>query len=115
MQFAIQLKKLMEKNGWTKYRVAKLCNVSQTTVNNWITGAYTPYSKDWPAIAKALNTSEMELFGAEFTQKKPDPTNGDGLEEFIQIMGELDASRRSKLLELARLYLDDQRRSEEKE
>ena len=45
--------------------------------------------------------------------KKPAPSEGNGLDEIIQIFSELEPSRRSKLLELARLYLDDQRRSEE--
>ena len=65
------------------------------------------------AVAQALGVSVEYLLTGK--NKEPVLMYEDGLKEFIQIYEMLDASRRPKLLELARLYLDDQRKSEEKE
>lgn len=63
-----------------------------------------------PKVEKANRiVAEIAMEGI----KKPAPLEGDGQDEIIQIFSELEPSRRSKLLELARLYLDDQRRSGE--
>ena len=50
--------------------------------------------------------------GAKRTKKNPAP-KGDGLKEIDAIFEQLTPSRQAKLLELARLYLDDQRKNEE--
>lgn len=61
------------------------------------------------AIANYFGVSVEYLRGDE-EKEKPAPTDGDGIQDLIQIYNELDSSRRSKLLELARLYLEDQRK-----
>ena len=51
---------------------------------------------------------------SNFPEKKEKPApDWDGLKEIDAIFEQLTPSRQAKLLELARLYLDDQRRNEE--
>ena len=67
--------------------------------------------EDVEILASELSTSVAYLRG-ETDEKNPAP-KGDGLKEIDAIFERLTPSRQAKLLELARLYLDDQRRNEE--
>ena len=69
-----------------------------------------PYDKA-VAVANALGVSTDYLLTGE-QKEKPAP-GWDGLKEIYAIFEQLTPSRQAKLLELARLYLDDQRRNEE--
>lgn len=62
-------------------------------------------------IANYLNVSTAYLIG-EDQKEKPTAQSGE-LSEIEFIFSQLTPSRQTKLLELARLYLDDQRRTEE--
>ena len=63
------------------------------------------------AVASALGVSADYLLTGE-QKEKPAPKR-DGLKEIDAIFEQLTPSRQAKLLELARLYLADQRRNEE--
>ena len=64
-------------------------------------------------LAEALDTNIAYLMGWE-ENEKPAQSSGE-LSEIDAIFNELSPSRQAKLLELARLYLDGQRRNEETE
>lgn len=87
----------------------KKADLSSAVMSTWRSDRNYPSMDALARINAVLGTS----FGITLLdEKKPVPTDEDGLGEIIDIFSELDASRRSKLIELARLYLDDQRRSE---
>ena len=65
-------------------------------------------------IASYFNVSVDYLIGNKKKKKNPAP-KGDGTSEIESILGQLTPSRQAKLLELARLYLYDQRKSGESE
>ena len=65
------------------------------------------------SIADVLGIHPVDLVVWEDDEKLA-LENESELQELISIFRDLDASRRTKLLELSRLYLNDQRRSEEK-
>lgn len=111
MGFSQWLQSEMEKNHITKYRLSKLSGVHQTTISNLLAGA-NPQIETEKKIRVAL--SELDNLKNGGAQKeKADSPKGTGQSEIDIIFSQLTPSRQAKLIELARLYLDDQRRSEE--
>ena len=83
---------------------------SSGTVTGWKNGAI-PRRGVLKKLAQYFEISVLDLVGDE--QKENPAPKWDGLKEIDAIFEQLTPSRQSKLLELARLYLDDQRRNEE--
>ena len=81
-------------------------------VSMWINGSSTSYNGKLHEISAKYGVSVEWLRGETDEKEKPAP-KGDGLKEIDAIFEQLTPSRQAKLLELARLYLDDQRRNEE--
>lgn len=61
MQFAQNLKNIMDIKKITNYRLAKMLGVHQTTIKNWLDGKTTPSPQKIQAIAQALETSVNQL------------------------------------------------------
>ena len=80
-------------------------------VSMWINGSSTSYNGKLHEISAKYGVS-VEWLRGETDEKNPAP-RGDGTKEIESIFDQLTPSRQAKLLELARLYLDDQRRNEE--
>ena len=80
-------------------------------VSMWINGSSTSYNGKLHEISAKYGVS-VEWLRGETDEKNPAPKGG-GLKEIDAIFEQLTPSRQAKLLELARLYLDDQRRNEE--
>ena len=104
MYFSQWLQQEMDKNRLTNYRLSKLSGVHQTTIANLLDGAKPQIETEKKIREAILNIGE---------QKEKPASRGDGLSEIESIFAQLTPSRQAKLLELARLYLDDQRRNEE--
>lgn len=62
MNIAQNLKKVMEEKQVTKYRLAKMLDVHQTTVKNWLDGKTEPKFDMVEKIAEALGVQVSELF-----------------------------------------------------
>lgn len=82
---------------------------SSGTVTGWKNGAI-PRQGVLKRLADYFCVSVSDLIGE---QKEKPASSGDGLSEIESIFAQLTPSRQAKLIELARLYLDDQRRNEE--
>ena len=77
------------------------------TINKW--------DKSSPSIDVCLKSQRRSELTVRryFGRKKYRPISEDGKAEILSIFDSLSLDRRSKLIELARLYLADQRKSEE--
>ena len=84
---------------------------SSGTVTGWKNGAM-PRPGVLSKLAQYFEISVLDLVGEE-QKEKPALQMENGLNEIDAIFEQLTPSRQAKLLELARLYLDDQRRNEE--
>ena len=84
---------------------------SSGTVTGWKNGAM-PRPGVLNKLAQYFEISVSDLVSDE-QKEKPALQMENGLKEIYAIFEQLTPSRQSKLLELARLYLDDQRRNEE--
>ena len=82
------------------------------TIGKWKKGKRTPPLEKVILIAERLGTTPEYILRGE-QKEKPALQMENGLKEIDAIFEQLTPSRQAKLLELARLYLDDQRRNEE--
>ena len=82
------------------------------TIGKWKNGKKTPPLEKIILIAERLGTTPEYILRGE-QKEKPALQMENGAKEIDAIFEQLTPSRQAKLLELARLYLDDQRRNEE--
>ena len=83
MTFAKFIKSVLEQTGLTNYKLAKLLEVSQTTVANWANGATEPHDKKRAEVLALFGVSETDLklenIVIEFKQETPSTPEGEGL------------------------------------
>ena len=97
--------------GMSKSEFYRKSGISSASFSQWNTGVNSPSMKKLKNASDCLGVSLDYLLTGE-QKEKPAPQR-DGLKEIYAIFEQLTPSRQAKLIELARLYLDDQRRNEE--
>ena len=103
-----RIKERRELVGLTLAQLADITGVKEATVQRWESGNIKTIKYETVEIlAEALHCTPQYLMGWE--EKKLTTRDDDELMELTGIFMELSQSTRSKLLELARLYLNDQR------
>lgn len=113
MTIGEKIKYYREINDLTQDDVAKFLNVSPQNIYKYEKGIITNIPLDKIALmADLFNISPNDLTEWK-TKEKPAPKNGDELSEAISIFSSLTPANRDKLLELARLYLNDQNKNED--
>ena len=112
MDLKDKIQTLRLKQGSTLEEIGQKVGVSKTTVKRWESGEIANLRRDKIyKLAQALHTTPAYLMG--WDDEKPLSISAEGRSEIESIFAQLSPSRQSKLLELARLYLDDQRKSGE--
>ena len=109
---ADRIKEICAQKGTSMYKLEKQLNLGNGTIGKWGKNGRQPTYDKAVAVANALGVSADYLLTGE-QKEKPAFQMEDGLNEIDAIFEQLTPSRQSKLLELARLYLADQRRNEE--
>ena len=102
------IKRLCKEKKTTIAAIERACGFGNGSIRKWDSAS--PAYERIKAVADFLEVPVSELTGEQ--KEKPAP-KWDGLKEIDAIFEQLTPSRQAKLLELARLYLDDQRRNEE--
>ena len=100
---------LCSNNGISVYKACTDLGLNRSAVAKWKNGAI-PRGKTLNNIADYFSVSTDYLLGAEH-KEKPVIFSDDELNEINSIFSELSPDNRSKLLELARLYLTSQHNS----
>ena len=98
--------------GMSKAEFYRKSGISSASFSQWNTGVNSPSMKKLKNASDCLGVSLNYLLTGE-QKEKPALQMENGLKEIDAIFEQLTPSRQAKLLELARLYLDDQRRNEE--
>ena len=106
-----RIKEICAQKGTSMYKLEKQLNLGNGTIGKWGKNGRQPTYDKAVAVANALGVSADYLLTGE--QKENPAPKRDGLNEIDAIFDHLTPSRQAKLLELARLYLDDQRKNEE--
>lgn len=109
---ADRIKEICAQKGTSMYKLEKQLNLGNGTIGKWGKNGRQPTYDKAVAVANALGVSADYLLTGE-RKEKPALQMENGLKEIDAIFEQLTPSRQAKLLELARLYLDDQRRNEE--
>lgn len=108
--FISQIDRLRMEHKMTKAEFYEKAGITASAVSQWRNGKTVPAETTIQKIA--------DLFGVEVSfltgeQKNTALISEDGKAEILSIFYSLTPDRRSKLLELARLYLADQHKNEE--
>ena len=103
------IKRLCKEKKTTIAAIERACGFGNGSIRKWDSAS--PAYERIKAVADFLEVPVSELTGEQ--KEKPALQMENGLKEIDAIFEQLTPSRQSKLLELARLYLDDQRRNEE--
>lgn len=107
-----RINSLLAERGIDKKKFYEDCGITSASYSLWNTGKTKPRMKNLEIIADYLRVPVSYLLEGKEQKEKPVPKR-DGLKEIDAIFEQLTPSRQAKLLELARLYLDDQHRNEE--
>jgi transcriptional regulator with XRE-family HTH domain len=107
-----RINSLLAEQGIDKKKFYEDCGITSASYSLWNTGKTKPRMKNLEIIADYLHVPVSYLLEGKEQKENPAP-DWDGLKEIDAIFDQLTPSRQAKLLELARLYLDDQRRNEE--
>lgn len=106
-----RIKERREAVGLTLAQLAELTGVKEATAQRWESGNIKTIKYETVEIlAEALHCSPCYLMGWE--AEEPATTNDDGLSEMVKLFTQLNPDNRAKLLELGRLFLTAQRKSE---
>lgn len=120
MTIGQKIKQRREQLGWSQDELAsKMGYKSRSTINKIESGINDISQTKIYLFAKALDVNPVWLLGLDVpmeNEKNPTTDNGDEIspiaKEFASILDNLDSSRQEKLLELARLYLNDLNKDE---
>lgn len=111
----LRLKKLRKEKGVSQQTLAGILKVTQATISGWESEKFEVDNASLFRLADYFNVSVDYLLGRtdEPNAEKPASAKGDGQSEIYDIIESLSPDNRAKLLELARLFLDAQCKSEE--
>lgn len=114
MNFPQNLKKLMTDRKLSAYKMANDLHCSQTTIRNWVDGKTTPQPRTIIQLCEYFDVSEEKLLGSFPEQKNsPDIKNDAETEELCALFNQMSESSRTKYIELARIFVDAERKNEE--
>ena len=108
-----RINSLLAERGIDKKKFYDDCGITSASYSLWNTGKTKPRMKNLEIIADYLRVPVSYLLEGKEQKEKPVLQMENGLKEIDAIFEQLTPSRQAKLLELARLYLADQRRNEE--
>lgn len=107
-----RIRNLCKQNGTSITKLEEKLGYANGTIGKWAKAKRKPPLEKVIDIARELDTTVEYVMNGE-QKEKADSPKGTGQSEIDIIFSQLTPSRQAKLIELARLYLDDQRRSEE--
>ena len=102
--FVKWIETMLIQNDISKETFYSESGISTANMTQWRAGDYNPSKK---SVEKAKRFFESRQ------KEKPTTENGSGQSEIDFIFSQLTPANQTKLLELARLYLDHQRKTEE--
>ncbi len=96
---------LMEKKGWTKYKLAQETGLYLTTVYDWFNDkGYTPDRKSIELICAAMNISVLEFYGGiDAGELSGEQTL------LLQLFEQVPKSKRPVVLDLLRTLAEDKK------
>lgn len=96
---------LMEKRGWTKYKLAQETGLYQTTVYDWFNDkGYTPDRKSIELICAAMNISIIEFYSGIDEGE----LNGEQA-LLLQLFAKVPESKRQLVFELLRTLAEEKK------
>lgn len=86
--------RILQERNISAYKLSKDTGIAQGMISYWKTGARTPSAESLNILADYLGCSVDYLLGRDEQQKKPAPTDGDGLDpELVELIKRIPADR----------------------
>lgn len=111
---SIRLQEIMREKGIKQADLARMTGISRGAISNYVLGRYEPKSDIINKFAKALNCSEMWLWGYDVPmtrQEKPSSKNvilSEGEEVLLNLFRQIPENKQEVVLEMIRLALKTQ-------
>ena len=111
---SMRLQEIMKKKGIKQAELARLTGISRGAISNYVLGRYEPKSDIINKFAKALNCSEMWLWGYDVPMQRqelllPDePTLTEGEEALLKLFRQIPEDAQKMYLEVLRASLKNQ-------
>lgn len=111
---SIRLQEIMKERGIKQADLARMTGISRGAVSNYVLGRYEPKSDVINKFAKALNCSEMWLWGYDVPMKRQaaspvdEPKLTEGEEMLLQLFRQIPEDAQKMYLEVLRASLKNQ-------
>ena len=111
---SIRLQEIMREKGIKQADLARMTGISRGAISNYVLGRYEPKSDIINKFAKALNCSEMWLWGYDVPmtrQENPSSKNvilSEGEEMLLNLFRQIPENKQEVVLEMIRLALKTQ-------
>ena len=111
---SMRLQEIMTEKGIKQAELARITGISRGAVSNYVLGRYEPKSDVINKFAKALNCSEMWLWGYDVPKKRQvsSPTNEpkltEGEELLLELFRQIPEDAQKMYLEVLRASLKNQ-------
>ena len=111
-----RLKEAMESSRMKQADLARATGLSKGGISNYVTGRYEPKSDIISKLAKALNCSEMWLWGYDVPKTRQEPISPDeeklteGEKAMLELFRRIPVERQPEALELLRVALRMQKK-----
>ena len=111
---SIRLQEIMKKKNIKQADLARLTGISRGAVSNYVLGRYEPKSDIIYKFAKALNCSEMWLWGYDVPAERQEVYSDDeltlteGEKTMLELFRQIPEDKQKVVLEMVRLALKTQ-------
>lgn len=111
---SIRLQEIMKKKNIKQADLARLTGISRGAVSNYVLGRYEPKSDIIYKFAKALNCSEMWLWGYDVPSERQEvystdePKLTEGEKMLLELFRQVPEAKQQVVLEMVRLALKTQ-------
>ena len=111
---SIRLQEIMKKKSIKQAELARMTGISRGAISNYVLGRYEPKSDIINKFAKALDCSEMWLWGYDVPMERQENTPSqnivlsEGEEMLLNLFRQIPQEKQSVVLEMVRLALRTQ-------
>lgn len=109
-----RLQQAMDEAGMKQADLARATGLPKGGISNYVTGRYKPKSDVINKLAKALNVSEMWLWGYDVPKERPnktspeDPQLNEGEKVLIDLFRRVPEDQQKLVLQMIRVALENQ-------
>lgn len=99
-----RLKRLKAQKNWTNYRIAKVCGLNQSTVENIFHRNMTPHIDTLEILCKGFGISLSQFFNEDINENEQLIVLNDEETHFLSLFNTLNADQKETIFKLMKLF-----------